>query len=90
MRLHLEAGAPAIVVSEVVQKVDPSILVIGNRQRSGVSRVLRRNTAETVLKRVSCSVFVVLPSEPDEQSILPSDLRLLADHLERPGVNAVA
>lgn len=90
VRLHLEAGAPAIVVSEVVQKVDPSILVIGNRQRSGVSRVLRRNTAETVLKRVSCSVFVVLPSEPDEQSILPSDLRLLADHLERPGVNAVA
>ncbi|NQV23572.1 MAG: universal stress protein [Rhodopirellula sp.] len=89
-KLHVKEGASAVAISRVVQKVDPSILVIGNRQRSGVSRVLHPNTAEAVLKRVSCSVFVVLRSEPDEQSTLPSDSRQSVDHVERPGVNAVA
>jgi universal stress protein E len=90
VKLHVQQETPAVAISQVVQKVDPSILVIGNRQRSGVSRALHRNTAEAVLERVSCSVFVVLPSEPDEQTIPPSDLRQPVDHLVRPGVKAVA
>jgi len=64
-RLHSVEGVPAVAITRTVEKIQPAVLMIGNRRRSGVQHALRPNVAEAVLKRVSCSILSVVRREED-------------------------
>lgn len=55
-------GRPAAALLEVVEEVEADLLVLGSAGRTGLARLVRRNTAERVLRRARCSVLVV-PAE---------------------------
>lgn len=63
LRTHLKHGTPveAVLQSVVEQKAD--LLVLGSVGRSGLPGVLLGNTAERVLREVSCPVLVVKPDD---------------------------
>lgn len=90
LKTHLEDGAPAVVVSRLLETVSPSNPVIGNKQRTGMHQTLHASTVERVLKSASCSVIGVIPCGRQTLNWLSTDTRQSADRVESPGVNAVA
>ena len=60
-RLHLLAGRPASVISELVKAEQIDLLVMGTRCRTGVRGFFIGNTAEGVLERADCSLLTVKP-----------------------------
>lgn len=57
--VHLEEGAPEMVVNSVAEKLNAGIIVLGTIARTGVSGLFIGNTAESVLESSSCDVFIV-------------------------------
>lgn len=57
--VHLEEGAPEMVVNHTSEKLDAGIIVLGTMARTGVAGVFIGNTAESVLEGANCDVFVV-------------------------------
>ncbi len=60
-RPRLERGAARTVISELVGRLDPDVLVMGTIARTGVPGFIIGNTAEDVLNSVECSVLTVKP-----------------------------
>lgn len=61
--VHLQEGAPELVVNEVADKIDAGIIVLGTIARTGVSGLFIGNTAESVMEGASADVFVVKHKE---------------------------
>lgn len=61
-RVHLQRGHPATVITRLVQRLNPDLLVMGTVCRTGVEGMLLGNTAEAVLERVDCSVLTLKPA----------------------------
>ena len=61
-RVHLIKGRPGPVITELAERQNMDIIVMGTVANSGVKGLLMGNTAEWVLQRVSCSVMAVKPS----------------------------
>lgn len=57
--VHLQEGAPELVVRHIADKIDAGIIVIGTMARSGFSGLFVGNTAERVLESANADVFVV-------------------------------
>jgi len=57
--VHLEEGAPEMVVNHVAEKLNAGIIVLGTMARTGVSGLFIGNTAESVLESSNCDVFIV-------------------------------
>ncbi|MGK0473880.1 MAG: universal stress protein E [Candidatus Azotimanducaceae bacterium] len=57
--VHLEEGAPEMVINHVAEKLNAGIIVLGTMARTGVSGLFIGNTAESVLESSSCDVFIV-------------------------------
>jgi nucleotide-binding universal stress UspA family protein len=55
-------GQPAAALLGAVEELEADLLVLGSANRTGLARLVRRNTAERVVRRARCSVLVV-PSE---------------------------
>ena len=85
-RLHSVEGLPAVAITRTVKEIQPSVLLIGNRRRSGVQHALRPNVAEAVLKRVSCSLLSVVRRERDNVRVH----RPVEDRTERPSVSVAS
>lgn len=90
MHIHAVEGAAPVAISKVLGEVDPSLLVIGNNQRTGVRHAFHVNTVESVLKQATCSVFSVVTSESEQWNVTPTDVRQTGDRAEQSNVNAVA
>ncbi|MFM1918640.1 MAG: Universal stress protein [Candidatus Hydrogenedentota bacterium] len=60
-QIHLVPGDPVDVVPAFVEKEQCDLLVIGTVGRSGLSGVLMGNTAESILRRVDCSILALKP-----------------------------
>ncbi|RMG12747.1 MAG: universal stress protein [Planctomycetota bacterium] len=56
--LCYEGSVPEAVVA-AANDVDPDLLVIGEAGRTGLARLLRRNTAEEVVRKLPCSLLAV-------------------------------
>ncbi|MBL6707564.1 MAG: universal stress protein [Planctomycetaceae bacterium] len=87
VRTQLIEGAAPVAIQKALEETNSSLVVIGNRQRSGVQHALHANTVESVLKRASCSVLSVIQEELDEWSLINPEIKQPA---ERSSVNAVA
>ena len=58
-RIHIQSGDPEAVISEVANKVDADIVVLGTMQRTGIKGALRGNTSERVMSRISQDLMVL-------------------------------
>ncbi len=59
----LVMGDAKTALPAALKELDADILVIGSANRSGVSGLFIGNTAETVINRLDCSVYVVKPED---------------------------
>jgi APA family basic amino acid/polyamine antiporter len=59
--IHLVEGEPAGVITDVAQQENIDLIILGTVCRTGVAGYLIGNTAETVLRQVSCAVLAVKP-----------------------------
>jgi nucleotide-binding universal stress UspA family protein len=94
-RLHLAKGSPEVVIPSMVQRERIELLVMGTVSRTGVPGFLIGNTAEKVLKQVTCSVLTVKPdgfvtpvklaqSAPGSPNRAPAESTRLSNHSRRP------
>lgn len=58
-QVHVQEGAPEMVINEVADSIDAGIIVLGTIARTGVSGMFIGNTAEAVMEGASADVFVV-------------------------------
>ena len=61
-RFNLLRGAPAQVLAEKFNELQPDLVVMGTVGRSGIAGLLIGNTAETILEQLPCSVLAVKPA----------------------------
>jgi nucleotide-binding universal stress UspA family protein len=61
--VHMIQGHPGTVISELVQREDADLLVMGTVCRTGIPGFFIGNTAEMILSQVDCSVLTVKPQE---------------------------
>ncbi len=59
--MHLLKGNAGTLIPELAQEKAIELIVMGTVCRTGVSGMIIGNTAETVLRRVDCSVLAVKP-----------------------------
>jgi nucleotide-binding universal stress UspA family protein len=60
-QVHLVSGDPGTVLPELASRLHVSLIVMGTVARSGLSGLIMGNTAETILRSVSCSVLALKP-----------------------------
>lgn len=60
-RINLVKGEPAAVISQVVKRQKIDLVVMGSVGRVGIDAFLIGETADTVIRSVTCSVLVVKP-----------------------------
>ena len=60
-QVHLLRGSPRKLIPEVAKAEAIDLIVMGTLCRTGVSGFLIGNTAESVLRRVDCSVLAIKP-----------------------------
>jgi universal stress protein E len=56
-RIHLRMGEPDEVIVQSAREMNASLVVVGNSARSGLAAVMRGNTVEKVLDKLSCDVL---------------------------------
>ncbi len=56
-KIHIKHGKPEKVIVDQAQKMDASLVVVGNSNRSGVLGALVGNTVEKVLDKLECDVL---------------------------------
>lgn len=58
---HLISGEAGLVLPALAERVRASLIVMGTVARSGLRGMIMGNTAETILRSVSCSVLALKP-----------------------------
>ena len=61
VEIHLAKGVPGQTVTQLVDEIAPTTLVMGTIARTGLSGMIIGNTAEQVLGRITTSVIAVKP-----------------------------
>lgn len=62
----LERGEISGVLSELVQKYEIDLLVLGTHGRGGIGKILLGSVAEAVFRQVRCPVLTIGPAVPTE------------------------
>jgi nucleotide-binding universal stress UspA family protein len=60
-RIHFVQGRPSVVILRAAAEINADLIVMGTVARAGIRGLLIGNTAERVLRQVSCSVLTVKP-----------------------------
>ena len=60
-QVHLVSGDAGRVLPDLAHRLHASLIVMGTVARSGLSGLIMGNTAETILRSVSCSVLALKP-----------------------------
>ena len=58
-RVHILQGSPEDVIAETANKIQADIVVIGTRNRRGISAMMRGNTSEKVISRVRQDIITL-------------------------------
>jgi universal stress protein E len=66
-RVHLEQGAATEVLPRVAQELGAALVVMGAVSRSRLQEVFLGSTAERVLDRIACDVWVAKPGNFSEK-----------------------
>ncbi len=61
-QVHLVSGDAGAVLPELADRLRASVIVMGTVARSGLRGLIMGNTAETILRSVSCSVLALKPA----------------------------
>ena len=69
--MHVATGRPADEIVSLADDVAADLIVVGDSSRRGMTRLLGRSTAASVLRRAAASVTVVRPVEFLEGQRLP-------------------
>lgn len=59
--VHLRRGSPDVELLELVDGIEPSVIVMGTQARRGIAGLIIGNTAEKVLLTVDASLMAVKP-----------------------------
>ena len=59
--VHFLEGSPGKVIRKVIFRRNITTIVMGTVARSGIAGLIIGNTAETILRRVDCSVLAIKP-----------------------------
>lgn len=62
-QFHLLIGDPAKVIPKFVEELGVDLIVMGTVARAGLQGMIYGNTAEKVLKKISCSVMAIKPDD---------------------------
>ncbi len=57
--VHIKMGDPDRVIVKKAKKLDANLVVIGNSARSGLSALMKSNTAEKVLDKLKCDLLAL-------------------------------
>jgi universal stress protein E len=57
--VHIKMGDPDDVIVENAEELDVNLVVIGNSARSGLSALVKSNTAEKVLDKLQCDLLAL-------------------------------
>jgi len=76
-RGRLESGDPVTAILQVAEEEHYDLIVMGTRGRTGMSHLLLRSKASSVVRRASCPVLTVHAPEAEKGSA-----RALQQHLE--------
>ncbi len=60
--VHLVQGDPGRVLPDLARHLDIDLIVMGTVARTGLAGLIMGNTAETILRSVSCSVLAIKPA----------------------------
>tara|TARA_R110001583_G_scaffold195499_1_gene374355 strand:+ start:13939 stop:14874 length:936 start_codon:yes stop_codon:yes gene_type:complete len=60
-QIHLEQGLPEDVISDVAQKIEAELVILGTIGRSGLSATLLGHTAEQVIDQLDCDLLALKP-----------------------------
>ncbi|MGI9275495.1 MAG: universal stress protein, partial [Endozoicomonas sp.] len=58
-RVHIVHGSPEDVIADIADKIEADIVVIGTRNRRGISAMMRGNTSEKVIARVRQDIMTL-------------------------------
>jgi universal stress protein A len=61
--VYVTMGAPAERITSIAESIDAEVIVITTHGRHGLQRLLHRSVAEEVVRKASCTVFVVRPPD---------------------------
>jgi nucleotide-binding universal stress UspA family protein len=61
VRIAAEFASPLDAIEEIIEKLDPELLVMGTSRWFVLKRMLLRSVAHQILKRVSCDILAVPP-----------------------------
>lgn len=75
VRIAAEFASPLDGIEEIIEKLDPELLVIGTSRWFVLKRMLLRSVAHQILKRVSCDILAV-PSQSNWNEERVSDALL--------------
>jgi len=65
---HVRMAAPAKAILQVAIDLDADLIVVGETQRAGLSKLLHKATSATMLAKAPCSVLVVRAREARPKS----------------------
>jgi nucleotide-binding universal stress UspA family protein len=74
-RVHLVKGHAETVIPEIATTKEADLLVVGTLNRTGFARWFLANTAEQVLRQVSCDVLVIKPDRLVRPERLKAQIR---------------
>ena len=77
----LRIGDPAEEILACARELEPRLIVMGTHGRRGLARLWLGSTTEEVLRRASCPVLSVHPTEGPSTSEQPPVLSLEVEHL---------
>ena len=61
-QIHLAQGLPEDVISDVAEKIDAELVILGTVGRSGLSATLLGHTAEQVIDNLNCDLLALKPA----------------------------
>lgn len=59
-RIHIQHGEPDKVISEIANKIDADMILVGTHRRSGIQAALRGNTIEKIVGNVTQDVMLMV------------------------------
>ena len=59
--VHFHKGCPSEVILKSVRKLQPDLIVMGTVCEAGIGDLLIGNTADMVLRQISCPVLAIKP-----------------------------
>jgi universal stress protein A len=77
-RTSLGKGNAALEIIRAARELDCDLIILSTHGRTGLDRLLLGSTAERVVRRAGCPIFVVRPHERDFISDNPEDWERMA------------